>query len=241
MGAKTIKKNRNQKKFPIQIHYYFKEGLQDYYNKFYSGKIEKPDFSDKCPICGGRDCAGYHGYYLRTAICPGIGFNVTDFPVMRFKCKADGKSKKNNHVTFSLLPIELVPYRQLSLKFMILALWLRLNNDFSLTHAMDIIENINELADIGEFLCINNQISWEKIVKTAFKLFLSSSIYIRYKIQFTEKGNDNKKELLQFIEFARTHHLKVGCNKIRGPDALALEYYKSTNTFLFGTASQHRK
>jgi hypothetical protein len=215
--------------------------LQGYYNNFYSGKIKIPDYSDQCPVCGKANCACYHGYYIRAAICPIIGFSVDDFPVIRFKCNDSDKPQKDDHVTFSLLPIELVPFRQLSLCFMILSLWLRLNNNASLIKAMDIIEKFNNLADIGDFICVSNQIAWEKIVGIAFKLFLSSDIYKTYKIQFSEKTYDNNKELLQFIEFAMTHHLETDGNSIRGPDALAFEYFNSTNTFLFGIASQHRK
>lgn len=205
------------------------------------GKIRIPDYSDQCPICRKANCACYHGFYTRAVTCPITGFSVNDFPVIRFKCNDSDKLQKDDHVTFSLLPIELVPFRQLSLCFMILSLWLRLNNNASLIKAMDIIETFNNLADIGDFICVSNQIAWEKNIKIAFKLFLSSGIYIRYKSQFSEKKVDSNKELLQFIEFAMMHHLEVDGNCIRGPNALAFEYYKSTNTFLFGTASQHRK
>ncbi len=228
-------KNRNQEICPIQIQYHFQDGLQNYYNKFYSFKLEFPNFSDKCLICGSCDCAGYHGYYTRTVICLIAGFYVKDFPVMRYMCK-----KKN--ITFSLLPLEFVPFRQLTLRFMIFALYLRLKNNLSLFNAMDTIEKkLNNLKDIAECICISNQISWEIMIKKAFKLFVSSDLFKRYKLKSDKKRIDNKTNLIQFVEVAKMSHIENGGNTIRGPDALAFEYYLSTNDFLFGTPSQHRK
>jgi len=70
----------HQEKSPIQIPYHIKVSLQEYYKDFDTWPI--PDFSDKCPICGGIDCATFLGYYIRIAICPLTGFlgtGLTDF------------------------------------------------------------------------------------------------------------------------------------------------------------------
>ena len=135
----------------MQEPYHIKVSLQQYYSLFKSGEWEIPDFSDKCLICGEANCAKYHGNYERRAICPQTGFDVPDLPVGRFLCNAKGMRKNCEHVTFSLLPLVLVPYRQLPLKFMILALWLRLSNKLSLFDAMDAIEE--ELVNFEERYC----------------------------------------------------------------------------------------
>ncbi len=216
--------------------------MQEYYNKFYSGELEKPDFSLQCPICGASDCACYHGYYTRAALCPITGFYAVDFPVMRFKCKSSVNKTGRNHVTFSLLPVQLVPYRRLALEFMLLAIWLRLSNGLSLFGAMDIIEReLNNLADVVDFICVSGLISWENMIKNACSLLMSGSFNIRYITQFKGTVNEDKNILLQFVEFAIHYHIETECHNIRGPDVLSYEFFKSANIFLFGTASQHRK
>ena len=122
----------------MQEPYHIKVRLQEYYENF--GEWTIPDFSDKCLICGAADCAGYHGHYTRTVICPLTVFSVPDFPVMRFLYQGKGDKRKCDHVTFSLLPIELVPFRQLILKFMVPAVWIKLSRHLSFTRSPDAIE-----------------------------------------------------------------------------------------------------
>jgi len=235
---------KTQKKSPIQEPYHIKVSLQEYYEKFEEWTI--PDFSDKCLICGAADCAGYHGHYTRTAICPLTGFSVPDFPVLRFLCQGKGDKKKCDHVTFSLLPIELVPFRQLTLKFMILAVWLRLGKHLSFTRALDDIEEeLNHLGDIAEFINISTVMSWERLIKAAFELFLSTDINILCRIQYKKITND-KTGLLLFLELLREYKSRNMDNPIRGPDAFAWDFYQQSGgtnklvPFLFGKASQHR-
>ena len=144
----------------MQEPYHIKVSLQEYYRLFKSGEWKIPDFSDKCLICGVADCATYHGNYERRAICPQTGFDVPDLPVGRFLCNAKGMRKNCEHVTFSLLPLVLVPYRQLPLKFMILSLWLRLSNKLSLFDAMDAIEE--ELVNFDTFVCYETPLRCHK-------------------------------------------------------------------------------
>jgi hypothetical protein len=60
---------------------------------------------------------------------------VDDFPVMRFRCFREGGEGRVPDVTFSLLPLELVPYRRLSVRFMVLAVRMRLKRKLSLLKA----------------------------------------------------------------------------------------------------------
>ena len=163
----------------MQKPYHIKVSLQEFYNLFYSNKWIIPDFSNKCPICKSSKCATFHGTYSRAVICPIHGFHVLDFPILRFKCNSKGDTKTCNHVTFSLLPIQLIPYRQLSLQFIVLAVWIKLTNDISYFKAMDLIEDmLIDLNDVADFLNISAQIAWLNIVSTALKLCLQSNIKI---------------------------------------------------------------
>ncbi len=78
-----------------------------------------PDFRDKCPLCGGKDCAVRHGLYFR-GVVDRDGQVYEDFPVPRFRCRRRGP-RRPEAVTFSVLPAQLVPRRRLSLPLM---LWL---------------------------------------------------------------------------------------------------------------------
>ena len=227
----------------MQEPYHIKVSLQEYYEKF--GEWTIPDFSDKCLICGAADCASYHGHYTRTATCPLTGFSVPDFPVMRFLCQGKGDKKKCDHVTFSLLPIELVPFRQLILKFMVLAVWIRLSRHLSLTKSLDAIEKeLNNLGDIAEFINTSTLMSWERLIHAAFELFLSTGIKV-YTPQY-EKITADETGVLLFLELLREHKSRNVNNPIRGPAAFAWDFYQQSGgaaqlaLFLFGRASQHR-
>ncbi len=148
----------------MQVPYYTKVSLQQYYILFGAAKWDIPDFSDKCLICGGEDCAKYHGCYTRTVKCPLSGFYVDDFPIIRIFCYRKGAQIKCDHVTFSLLPLDLVPFRQLSLQFMVLAVWLRLIQGLSLTKSADAIENmVVNLGDIATFVTNAAQLEWKNL------------------------------------------------------------------------------
>ncbi len=227
----------------MQVQYHTKVCLQDYYNKF--DKWPVPDFSDKCLICGGADCASYHGFYSRTAICPETGFSVPDLPVMRFLCYAVGSTRISDHVTFSLLPFELVPFLQLSLKFMVLSTWLRLSRRLSLTDALDAIESeLNNLGDIADFINTSTVKSWERMIISALTLFISTDIGMIPESQYEQVNNEGLMLFLKII----VHYQPTDCNHpIRGPDAFAWDFYQQCcgtdqgAPFLFGQASQHRR
>ena len=228
----------------MQEPYHIKVSLQEYYRLFKSGEWKIPDFSDKCLICGVADCATYHGNYERRAICPQTGFDVPDLPVGRFLCNAKGMRKNCEHVTFSLLPLVLVPYRQLTLKFMVLALWLRLRDKLSLFAAMDAIEEelVNFKADVGDFVSIAAQLQWEKLIRAGFYRFLVSDMITEEQIVQISKAPE--KGLIVFLNVALGYQSQRNDVPIRGPDGLAWDFYKLSGNklapFLFGTASQHR-
>jgi len=230
----------------MQEPYHIGVSLQEYYRIFQSGGWGIPDFSEKCLICGVADCAKYHGVYERRATCPQSGFEVADLPVARFLCHAKGAIKNCDHVTFSLLPLVLVPYRQLTLKFMVLALWLRLQDQLSLFAAMDAIEEelVNFKADVGDFVSIAAQLQWEKLIRAGFYRFLVSDLITEDQIALISKAPE--KGLIVFLNVALGYQSQRNDASIRGPDGLAWDFYKLNGggnklaAFLFGTASRHR-
>lgn len=233
----------HRKKSPIQIPYHIKVGLQEYYKSFDTWVI--PDFSDKCPICGGADCATFLGYYVRIATCPVTGFSAPDLPVLRYRCHDKGNARVCDHVTFSLLPHELVPFRQLSLNFMVKAIWFKASRHLSFTRAMDVIEDeLNFLGDVADFINISTIMSWQRMILTACELFMSADINMVSKSHY-ERLQDTV-GLKLFLEILINHQSRNINYPIRGPDAFAWEYYQQSGgseqnaVFLFGRASQHR-
>ncbi len=233
----------HQKKSPIQIPYHIKVSLQEYYKNFDTWLI--PDFSNKCPICGGVDCATFLGYYLRIAICPLTGFSVSDLPVLRYLCHDKGNARVCDHITFSLLPHELVPFRQLSLDFMVRAIWVKVSRHLSLTRVMDVIEDeLNTLGDVADFINISTMISWQRMILSAFELFMSVDVNMVSKFYYDQLQNTGSLKL--FFEILINHHSHSNNHPIRGPDAFARDFYQQSGgfeqnaIFLFGRASQHR-
>lgn len=75
-----------------------------------------PDFRDCCPVCQGAVCAVRHGLYFRRVVDL-EGRLYEAFGVPRFLCRHRGPVK-SRHVTFSVLPSELVARRRFSLALM---------------------------------------------------------------------------------------------------------------------------
>ena len=245
MVCKRSFNKEHQKKFPIQISYHIKVSLQEYYENFDTWPI--PDFSNKCPICGGIDCATFLGYYTRIAICPLTGFSVPDLSVIRYLCHDKGEARVCDHITFSLLPHQLVPFRQLSLDFMVRAIWFKVSRHLSWTRAMDVIEDeLNHLDDVANFINISTMMSWQRMILTALGLFFHSSADINIVSKSHYKQLQNTASLKLFLDILISHQSQSSNHPIRGPTAFSWEYYQQSGGseqnafFLFGRASQHR-
>ena len=233
----------------MQEPYHIKVSLQEYYELFLAGKWEIPDFSKKCLICGATDCATYHGFYERSAIWPAADFHVNNLPVVRYLCHSKGEKKTCHHITFSLLPLVLIPYRQLPIYFIVLALWIRLHHHLGQVKALDVIEKeLVNYRDFAFFVNIAAQLEWANLIKAALKLILSNDISILDHAQFEiiRCNRGNEEGLLSFLEIVMSYESRYIEPAIRGPDALGWDFYKLKGgadklaPFLYGTASQHR-
>lgn len=94
--------------------------IWEYKEAFLSGRIDFFSFvGPTCPICGDTDCYRQITPYFRYAIDLFPQLKKERVPIARFLCKQKGR-------TFSLLPIQLMPYFQYTVQTVIATLLLGL-------------------------------------------------------------------------------------------------------------------
>ena len=98
---------REQGSQTIQLPYFNKfQTIWEYEKSFLLGQIDFVSFIGLgCPICGGMDCYRAMAPYWRYAIELFPEFKKKRIPIARFICLQHRK-------TFSLLPVQLIPYFQ---------------------------------------------------------------------------------------------------------------------------------
>lgn len=226
----------------MQVPYLTGTDLVIYYGKFIRSQWIVPDYSDKpCEICGAMGCAGYHGFYTRAVIDPSTGFSVSDFPVMRFLCHGVGEERRSGDRTFSLLPVELVPFRKLSLLYMALSILIRIKRKLSILKSLDVIakELCTGTPDIL-FVHESALTDHEMIMRIALRrLWKSADIFSE------APGDSGEQSLLWFLEYC-TNYSSNRAESIRGPPGLVWDYciqnkeHGRYGVFLFGVPSQDR-
>jgi len=139
----------------------------------------------------------------------------------------------------------LVPFRQLSLNFMVKAIWFKVSKELSCTKALDVIDaELNSLVEVANFINISTMISWQLMIHTALAHFISANIKMVSKFEYDQLKDAVSLEL--FIALLIDHQSQIRNHPIRGPDAFAWDYYQQSGGFdqnahfLFGRASQHR-
>jgi len=160
---------------------------------------------------------------------------------MRFHCRRFGVVLRSSHRTFSLLPVEIVPYRKLSLMFMVLSVLIRVKGKLSRLRSLDVIsEELCSLSrDIG-FVHESALMDHELILAIAAKRFWKSAMLFSTKPDFP----DNR-SLYGFLKYCESY-CSVHDKSIRGPPGLAWDYYilnkdhGRLRVFLFGVPSQER-
>lgn len=221
---------------------YIKESLAQYYEKVkesYQDFLEildlDIDFSGCCPICGGRDCPEFIGYYYRKAIDE-EGTLFQDFPIARYLCRRDKK-------TFSLLPYQLVPYSRYSIALIIKTLEKKYTECLSIIQLQDYLAGFRE----GSILSISHgEFAWfRRLIIGAVNKIKGSKYYPLFEEE-TKNITADKDLLLRFIEFAKVFECLKFEPPIRGPCALGYDFYLNGGGylrgahFLFGTPSQFR-
>lgn len=232
----------------IQVILFIEETLSNYYKKV---KGETCDlfylltlyfhFSHCCPLCKGKDCAVFIGYYEREVINE-KGTYYKSFPIARYKCRAEEGKRIVDHKTFSLLPYQLVPYSKYSIPFIIKALEARHEEGLSIYKLQEYLDTFyREVISIGA----EHLLRFKDLMNEALEKIMISPYYqtlkdeVRY--ESTEEGY-----FKIFLKFSK----KFECHKvdpsIRGPCALGYDFYLTSGGygnnahFLFGTASQFR-
>ncbi|ETR66949.1 MAG: hypothetical protein OMM_12147 [Candidatus Magnetoglobus multicellularis str. Araruama] len=99
-------------------------------------------------------------------------------------------------------------------------------------------------ADIAIFFTVGTLLGWEKMLYAAFNLFIQcdANIFIEEKGLIMQEDDEFK----LFLEMALQYQSKLTDPHIRGPDGLAIDFYKfnggaeQLSPFLFGLPSQSR-
>jgi hypothetical protein len=232
----------------LQIKLYIQETLFEYYEKVKGGKGDISSLLElslaiyaHCPICGGKNCPEFLGYYTREAVDEKGRF-FKDLPIARFKCNRKGNNIKVDHKTFSLLPYQLIPYRKYCIEFTIEGCKAR-NKEGSCVN--DALDDLAERAE--DDLSINgSQIQrMDTIAEEAIEKILTSGYYPEFEDTIYQHSSGEER-IKKFTEFAEGFECLNQICDTQGTAALGYDfyirgggYYKNAH-FLFGTPSQFR-
>jgi hypothetical protein len=199
------------------------------------------DFTHRCPLCGGRDCAQFIGYYYRGVIDE-KGTYYKAFPIARYLCNGKGTQQPVRHRTFSLLPYQLVPYSKYSIPFILNALKKVYGEDSSVKEFLDYLAGFGTQEYID--LSASAFYAFRAFILTAIDKMLAMGFYkeITAQLQTSCEGQ----RIRVFLFFAEGFICSKTDPEIRGPCALGYDYYMQDGGymrnahFLFGTPSQFR-
>lgn len=218
---------------PIYIH-----SIAEQYAKVKRGAFEIPSFKDRCPLCGRKDCASFLGYYTRHAVDSATGIHFIDFPIHRYECTDPlGFRGETAHRTFSLLPVQLIPYERFDITLIVTIAEHRLQGE-SYDTICDLMANML----VKEPLLITPRKIRDAValVDRAFSRMGSVPDFLDM-IQQCVHG-DLRETILKFIELGN-QQVSVVFPRLSGMVSLAFEYFRACLPricFLFGIPSQMR-
>ena len=198
------------------------------------------DFRERCPLCRGRDCVQFIGYYPRRVVDE-RGTYYKAFPVARYLCNRKGTALIVKHRTFSLLPYQLVPYTKYAIPFIIYSLKKVYGEDLSVKGLLDYLAGIEE-----------KYIDLSASTFYAFRAFILTSIDKMLAMGFYKESAallqipSERQRINVFLVFAGDFICCKTDPLNRGPCALGYDYYMEDGGylrnahFLFGTPSQFR-
>lgn len=217
------------------------DNLKIYYQEVKEKRYAFPDFSDHCPLCGGKDCARFLVFYTRHAVDE-KGTYYKAFPIARYKCYRKGR-KKVSHRTFSLLPHQLVPYTKYSIEFIMKTLEILSMDNATIDDVLNYVSRFgkNDILSISSMkVVIFKGLGLEAIEKILVSGYYNDDISGRFNNQ------DIKQRLRAFIGYAGEFCCHKTDSPIRGPCGLSYDFYLQSGSyynnahFLFGTPSQFR-
>ena len=214
----------------IQIPYANKfETIWEYQAAFFSGRIDFFAYIGLvCPICGNRDCYQEIDPYFRYAIDLFPEFKKEQIPVARFLCQEYG-------CTFSLLPIQLIPYFQYTVGAVIGTLFLGVSCwQMGQAGFYGAEASVDSESNITAWLVI----SWLMMVVTGLRIGYSELIRV-YNLSCIQPSRAGVL-WQEFTDYFVV--LDIAPDKKWRPrlHALLYQYSCKTRSFLFGTPSQHR-
>lgn len=224
--------------------------MAEYYQKI-KGKRYDPiefldlglDFRNRCPICGGLDCALFIGYYTREVIDEN-GIHYNDFPIARYLCQGKGERAPEADATFSLLPYQLIPYTKYSISFIIETLKTQHQEGMSISKLQD------HLAAFGQddilSISLDQILGFKQIVLEAVHKITSTRQYGEFEEQVGTKTTDQQ-IIIALIEFSSHFECCKTEPGTSGAAGLNYDFYLNQGgftqnaRFLFGTPYQFRK
>ncbi len=205
------------------------ETIWEYDKLFLSGHIDFFSYlGPTCPICGDRDCYRQITPYWRYAIELFPEFKKKRIPIARFLCRRKG-------ATFSLLPIQLIPYFHYTVAAVIGALLLGFKCwQMGQCGFFGASVEVDPDSDLTPYLIL----CWLKVVLRGFR---RAHPILR---QFYDLSDLHTSKRAGAWEEVSGYFLALGLKfqMDHNPPVLALlcRYSQVTNFFLFGTPSQHR-
>jgi hypothetical protein len=199
------------------------------------------DFAHNCPLCGGKDCVKFIGYYYRGVIDE-KGTYYKEFPIARYLCTRKGIAVFVKDRTFSLLPYQLIPYTKYSIPFVIYSLRKLYDEDSSVKELLDYLAGV----ETGQYIDLSSSTFY------AFKAFILACITKILAVGFYKEvasslqSPSEKERIKVFLVFVEDFICGKASVLIRGPCALGYDYYMANGGylknghFLFGTPSQFR-
>jgi len=186
-------------------------------------------YGDRCPLCGKRDCLKFIGTYKRRVhhIKDEVDHYYPEYKIARFLCS-------EKHLTMSLLPAGIIPYRLYTISFITtVLLWYLLDKK----HLPKIDTMITGKSTPDGFMLI------PRTIKMFIKyLAIAINIYSVIAKDNRFKNVPLKDGVVLFIQYMNSYKN----NKIRGPTGFSFDFYfkrgnyKKQARFLFGTPSQYR-
>lgn len=212
--------------------------MSSYIKLVSDGKWQFPDYSEKCPICKGKDCAVIFCFYSRK--CRDSDGCYLKIEIIRYRCRQKETPPVGSDRTFSLLPACLIPYRQTHINILQQMLYLWLVTGKSIEDVLSCISS----ACIGEWYpeagCLYKIKSL--FCESVLKLKLTTFAFLK-----NIHRSPHTLHIKTFLQISNEYKYQAGDCTVSGPAGLALDHYFAQNGwesnayFLFGTSSQHRR
>jgi len=203
-----------------------------------------PDFSQQCPLCGGKNCAVRIGFYIRKRL---VLYLTTyyDVPIPRWLCRQKGPLKVK-HRTFSLLPSALIPYHNADLN--LVAETVNYQQQQPGTTYEQTKNYISDNAQLPDIDLENKQIKqFQQLVATAFTKLMAIP-EIKQRISRDFNSSDTIKTVLNFIDNYHSPFLTTAKLAASNIEKLSWDFFYNFQSgcyfdrqFLFGTPSQKRQ